>query len=117
METHLPDQPAGPLPPPPRFAIDTDIDPSCEVDIPDLEDDDEGEAAALAAATIPEGVEFLGEYASIELYLRSQLEPEIARGCHWILDCLDWSAVQAEFESDGSRLMLEHGHVYKLGGC
>ena len=104
-----------PIPPPPPFALSCDLDPSCEVDIPDLADDeDELEAAALARATDPEGAEFLGTYGSIELYLRSQLEPEISRGCAWILDCLDYKAVQERFESDGSRLMIEHGHVYRL---
>jgi hypothetical protein len=114
METHLP---TGPVPPPPRFGLDTDLDPSCEHDV-DLADDDdsegEAEAAALAVATIPEGVSYLGTYSSIELYLRSQLEPEIASGIFWLLDCVDWSAVREQFESDGSRLMIEHGHVYKL---
>ncbi len=107
----------GPLPPPPPFALSCDLDPSCEHDV-DLADDGDGEAeleaAALARATEPEGVEFLGTYGSIELYLRSQLEPEIAKGCHWIFGCLDYQAVQEQFESDGSRLVIEHGHVYRL---
>lgn len=104
----------GPIPPPPRFGLDTDIDPSCEQDVDLADDEDELEAAALARATDPEGAEFLGEHPTLIDYMRSQLEPEIARGCHWLLDCLDWSEVRARFESDGSRLMIEHGHVYRL---
>jgi len=116
METRLP---TAPIPPPPRFGLDTDVDPSCEHDV-DLADEDDSEAAleaaALARATDPEGVEFLGVYPTLEAYFRALLEPEISRGCAWLLDCLDWSAVQEEFEADGGRLMIEHGHVYKLGG-
>lgn len=44
------------------------------------------------------------------------LEPEISAGVHWILDTVDWDEVQARFESDGSRLCCEHGHVYRVGG-
>lgn len=109
METHH--EP----PPPPRFGLDTDLDPSTEIDV-DLSDEDELQAAALTRATDPEGCEFLGEYPSIEAYLRAMLEPEIQPGVHWILDTVDWGAVQARFESDGSRLCCEHGHVYKVGG-
>lgn len=116
METHLP---TGPVPPPPRFGLDTDVDPSCEHDI-DLADEDDSEAvleaAALARATDPEGVEFLGEYPTLEAYFRALLEPEIAKGVYWLLDCLDYRAVQDQFESGGGRLMIEHGHVYLVGG-
>jgi len=42
------------------------------------------------------------------------LEPEVTPACAWILDHLDYQAVQRKWESDGCRLMLELGHVYRL---
>lgn len=113
METRPPDH----LPPSPPFAVSCDLDPSCEIDVElDLGDEDELEAAALARATDPEGVEFLGEYPTIQAYLRAQLEPEIAVGVNWILDMVDWREVQERFEADGGRLVCEHGQVYRVGG-
>ncbi len=64
--------------------------------------------------TLPEGVEYLGSYSSIAAYLRAMLEPEVTPACAWILGHLNYPAVQRRWESDGSRLMLEHGHVYRL---
>lgn len=61
-----------------------------------------------------EGVEFLGSYPSVPAYLRAMLEPEVTPACSWILDHVDWSAVRLRWESDGSRLVAEHGHVYRL---
>jgi hypothetical protein len=97
------------IPPPPRFATDTEIDPAHEVDV----DLGEGEQL-LDRHTVPEGVEYLGDYASLELYFRSQLEPEVSRGCAWILDHLDYQAIQKRWESDGSRLVCESGCVYRI---
>jgi hypothetical protein len=42
------------------------------------------------------------------------LEPEVTPACAWILDHLDYPAVLRRWESDGSRLMIERGHVYRL---
>jgi len=64
--------------------------------------------------TIPEGMEYLGSYSSIPSYMRAMLEPEVAPSCAWILDHLDYQAVQRRWESDGSRLVIERGHVYRL---
>ncbi len=65
--------------------------------------------------TIPEGMEYLGSYSSISSYMRAMLEPEVTSTCAWILDHLDYQAVQRRWESDGSRLIIERGHVYRLG--
>ena len=95
-----------PVPPPPPFATPVRLEDD-EIDV----DLDENE---LHHDTLPEGVEYLGTFESIEAYLRSQLEPEVSNACQWILDCIDWSEVQARWESDGSRLMIEQGQVYRL---
>lgn len=73
----------------------------------------EFEAATLARFTIPEDVDYLGEYQSVEDYLREMLDPEVSPGCVWILDHLDWRGVLARFEEDGARYFCEHGHVYR----
>ena len=109
----MPTDPNTPdLPPPPPFALSTDLDPSSEVDV-DLEDD-QGEEDQLRHPTIPEGVEYLGSYESIPAYLQAMIEPEISTAVPWIMDCIDWKAVQDQWEADGSRLMIERGHVYRL---
>lgn len=91
-----------------------DVDGADRVDVHDqLEDDD---ASVLARATSPEGCEFVGHYPSVEDYVRGMLEPEISRGCAWILDCLDWDAVIARFEADGARYVCEAGQVFRIGG-
>lgn len=64
--------------------------------------------------TLPEVAEYLGSYASIPEYLRAMLEPEVTPGCAWILDHLDYRAVQRRWESAGSRLLLADGHVYRV---
>lgn len=64
--------------------------------------------------TIPEGVEYLGSYKSIAGYMRAMLEPEVTPACAWILDHVDYGALQRRWESDGSRLMIERGHVFRL---
>jgi hypothetical protein len=92
-----------------------DTDPSDEVDV-DLSDDHELEAAASAHATVPEDLEYLGEYGSVKDYLRAQLEPEVSTGCAWILDYLDYQAVLAKFETSGARYFCEHGYVYRTVG-
>lgn len=61
-------------------------------------------------------MEYLGSYSSIPGYLRAMLEPEVTPACAWILDHLDYLSVQRRWESEGSRLVLEHGHVYRVTG-
>lgn len=88
--------------------------PSEEIDV-DLGDDLDLLVSALDPSdTIPDGMEYLGTYCSIPAFLRAMLEPEVTPACAWILDHLDYQAVQRRWESDGSRLMLELGHVYRL---
>ena len=84
-----------PMPPPDPDEVDIDVDP-----------DD-------APATLLEVSEYLGDFASIEAYLRAMLDPEIAPGVAWLLDCLDMGRVLARFESDGSRLHIEQGQVFR----
>lgn len=66
--------------------------------------------------TLPEGLEYLGSYSSLLSYMRAMLEPEVTPGCVWILDHLDYRAVQRRWESDGSRLMIERGNIYRQVG-
>ena len=47
---------------------------------------------------IPEGAEYLGSYDSVPAYLRAMLEPEVSRACGWLLDLLNYSAVQRRWE-------------------
>jgi hypothetical protein len=72
------------------------------------------EGSASASHTLPEGVEFLGCYASIHAYMKAMLEPEVTPACAWILDHLDYQAVQRKWEEDGSRLIIEQEHIYRL---
>ncbi len=91
-------------------------------DLPDGIDVDLGDAPALdlplsapdAGGTIPEAAEYLGTYSSIPAYLRAMLEPEVSAACSWILDHLDYVAVQRRWERGGGRLVLERGHVYRV---
>lgn len=92
----------------PAKEIDDEIDDEIGDEIDDEIDDD------LPSDTIPDGIEYLGSYCSIPAFLRAMLEPEVTPACAWILDHLDYQAVQRKWESDGSRLMLELGHVYRL---
>jgi hypothetical protein len=98
--------------PPSPLTPDANLDPSSEIEV-DLSEDPDPEAVAPARVTTPEGVEYLGEYESVEDYLRSMLEPEISSGCRWVLDCLDFVAVLTRFEAAGARYFCEHGRVYR----
>ena len=84
--------------------IDVELDDDLDLPVPAPDPSD----------TIPDGMEYLGSYRSIPAFLRAMLEPEVTPACTWILDHLDYQAVQRKWESDGSRLMLELGHVYRL---
>lgn len=63
-----------------------------------------------------EGVEYLGSYDSVSAYLRAMLETEVSPACAWILDHLDYERVRRRWESDGSRLVLAEGCVYRVAG-
>lgn len=102
MTRHEP--PVPPASPPPGPERTDDI----EIDLAD--DDDRGRAEA--GDTVPDGAEYLGSYDSIAGYLRAMLEPEVTPACAWLLDFLDYQAVQRRWEGDGGRLVLERGHVY-----
>ena len=65
---------------------------------------------------LPDHAEYLGSYASITAYLRAMLEPEVSPACAWILEHLDYAAIQRRWESDGSRLVIARGHVYRVAG-
>lgn len=82
--------------------IDVDLG---EPDAPDLP----GPVAPFA-----DGAEYLGSYSSIPAYFRAMLEPEVSTACGWILAHLDSAAIQRRWESDGSRLVLARGNVYRL---
>ena len=94
-------------------------DPNDEIEV-DLTEEDGAEVAGAesdAPDTIPEGAEYLGSYRSIAAYLQAMLEPEVTPACAWILGHLDYRAVQRRWESDGSRLVLERGEVYRLAAA
>lgn len=90
----------------PLDEIDVDLDEDLDLPVP----------APDPCDTLPEGMEYLGSYASLRAYLRAMLEPEVTPACAWILDHLDFEAIQRRWEGDGSRLMIERGHVYRLAG-
>jgi hypothetical protein len=91
--------------------MQTHHEPPDELDV-DLGDPDAEQL--LDCDTIAEGLDPLGRYATVQAYCRAMLEPEISRGCHWLFDCLDWSAVQRRFEGPHSRLVAESGVVYRM---
>jgi hypothetical protein len=79
-----------------------------ELDLPLPPEDDED--------TRVEAVEFLGEgYRSLAHYFVGQLEDHIAAPVQWILTCLDMKAVQARFEGNVYRYVLEGTSVYRVG--
>ena len=81
------------MPPPDLDEVDIDID--------------------IATADLAEASEYLGDFESVDAYLRAMLEPEITPGVAWLLDCLDTRRVLARFESDGSQLCVVHGTVFR----
>lgn len=95
-------------PEPPSYPHQVD-----EIDI-DLNDDAPPPPTPDASGSPREDLEYLGSYSSIATYLRAMLEPEVSSACAWILEHLDYQAVQARWESDGTRLQCEHGHIYRL---
>ena len=102
------------VPPPPGVGTPTELAED-EVDaLPGDDLGDAGEERVLDRDTLVEGLTYLGDYPDLESYLRAQLEDQVTAACGWILDCLDYAAVQRRFERDGSRLVCESGRVYAL---
>lgn len=95
------------VPPPPGFGTPTEL-------ADDEVGDECGAEQVLTRDTQVEGLTYLGDYPDLEGYLRAQLEDQVSAACSWILDCLDYAAVQRRFERDGSRLVCESGRVYAL---
>jgi hypothetical protein len=57
--------------------------------------------------------ECLGEFPSLEAFVRGTLAPLLPDGLHWLLDCLDLDRVLWAMTADGrDRLRLEGGRVY-----
>ena len=83
--------------------------PPSDPDEVDIDVDQDG-----APGPLPGVSERLGDFESIDDYMRAMLEPEIAPGVVWLLDCLDMGRVRARFESDGSRLCVEQGQVFRV---
>lgn len=86
-----------------------------EIDV-DLADDEDLDLPVMSEAIL-ESAEYLGSYESISGYLRAMLEPEVTPACAWILDYLDYEAVRLRWESDGSRLVSDQGHIYRVAAC
>lgn len=113
---HDPEQDPPRVPPLPGFGTPTELAED-EVDV-ELGDEFGGEGPpgerVLDRDTRVEGLTYLGDYPDLASYLRAQLEDQVSAACGWILDCLDYAAVQRRFERDGSRLVCESGRVYAL---
>lgn len=57
-------------------------------------------------------IEYLGEYESVAAYLQGILADLVDPAVVWILDHLDYRAVQARCEADGCRYIREGTAVY-----
>ncbi|HEY0135054.1 MAG TPA: hypothetical protein VGB85_13260 [Nannocystis sp.] len=57
--------------------------------------------------------ECLGDYPSLEVFVRATLEPLLPAELRWLLDCLDLERVLRAMAADGrDRLRLERGRVW-----
>lgn len=79
----------------------TSSDPSCSVK--DLE---------ISGVVLGEGWEYLGEFDSLESYLRSWLGASIDPGIAWVLEHVDYAGLLAEFTAVGMRYVCVAGRVY-----
>lgn len=57
--------------------------------------------------------DFVGEFPTVDSYLRNSLEELIHPAVLWILDHLDFAAVRRRFERDGCRYECIAGRVYR----
>ena len=62
-----------------------------------------------------EPIECVGEYDSVELYLKALLGELMHADIVWILEHLDYQAVLQRFEADGSRYVCHEGAIYRCG--
>lgn len=61
----------------------------------------------------PRDTECLGEYPSLEAFVRATLEPLLPAGLRWLLDCLDHDRVLLVMTAGGrDRLRIVDGRVY-----
>lgn len=60
------------------------------------------------------GVEFLGHYATLDEYFRSQLEELVLPAGMWILECLDAEMIRARFEAGVYRYFVAGGCVFRV---
>jgi hypothetical protein len=73
----------------------------------DLNDDE-----VLDTDTTVDVIEYLGDYESIEAYLQNILADLVDPAIVWILDHLDYWAVQARCEEGGCRYFREGTAIY-----
>jgi hypothetical protein len=59
-------------------------------------------------------VEFLGHYATLDEYFRSQLEELVSPAGGWILDCLDAEKILERFEAGVYRYFVTEGCVFRV---
>lgn len=57
--------------------------------------------------------DFVGQFPTVDSYLRNSLEEFIHPDVHWLLDHLDFVAVRRRFERDGCRYECIAGRVYR----
>lgn len=65
-----------------------------------------------AASTDPE---WLGEFESVEAYLRVWLADAVEPGISWVLDHVDYAGLRAELAAAGIRYVSEGGRVHRVG--
>lgn len=105
--------PTPPVLPPPRFAVDTDLDADeLDVDLEDDEQDDEHDRRVRADTQV-EQREFLGEYSSLTTYFCRILEDLIDPSVIWILGYLDMRQIQRRFEAGKYRYFHAGKGVYR----
>lgn len=115
--THEPHEPHDPHHADLLGALTGELPLPDEVDV-DLVDEVHAQGDdTTARPTLPEGVEYLGEFEDLAAYFKRELEDLVDSSVHWALDCLDYEQVQERFEADGARYFCEAGHVYRIGGA
>lgn len=59
-------------------------------------------------------LEYLGHYATLDEYFRSQLEELVTPAGRWILDCLDAEKILGRFEAGVYRYFVTGGCVFRV---